>query len=98
MLSEKKIDLMFKSCPCCGSEAQLHLNVSYGTGNYGSGANHIIKCTNKECELMMKSRDVYYVSDAESDKAIIDLANRWNKRPASKGMSYQIVPGEGVLN
>ena len=40
-----------------------------------------------------------YVSDAESEKAMVELAERWNKRTTNvKTMSYQIIPGEGVLN
>lgn len=99
MLNEKQIAKMFKPCPCCGSNVKLHMNVPYGSGNYGSGANHIVKCLNNKCELMMKSRDTYYVSDAESDKAIIELSERWNNRCVSSNtMNYQIIPGEGVVN
>ena len=99
MFNESKLKSMFDKCPCCGSDVTIRTNVPYGSGNYGTGANHVVVCSNKNCELMMKSSDTYYVSDAESEKAMAELAERWNKRTTNvKTMSYQIIPGEGVLN
>lgn len=90
---------MFDKCPCCGSDVTIHTNVPYGSGNDETGANHVVMCSNNNCELMMKSSDTYYVSDAESEKAMIKLAERWNKRTTNvKTRSYQIIAGEGVLN
>lgn len=73
----EKYNQQLKPCPFCGDKANI-AEVSYGSGNYGSGHQVVVYCNS--CNVEMKGKDTSWDSLENCEPQIRDIVERWNKR------------------
>ncbi len=73
----EKYKLQLKPCPFCGGKASID-EVSYGSGNYGSGYQVIAYCAN--CDLKMEGKDTSWESLENCEPQLKDIVAKWNRR------------------
>lgn len=73
----REIQKTIKPCPFCGKPVEL-LHLGYGSGNYGSGTNFVIYCSN--CKLDMEGPDTSWTHFYDHNDEVRKFVEKWNTR------------------
>ena len=75
----KEASRFLEPCPFCGSAAHIGI-YSYGSGNYGSGDELRVVCSNRDCGVTMVGKDVSWRSEEHCGCEIKSTVSKWNRR------------------